>query len=165
MQYAFGKSINILNGQYGNAILSKYPIEEYEVRELPSEGEKRTLLRVRLNVDGNKITFYNTHLGLKQSERDIQVEEIIRRIDEDKDFILAGDFNTRADKLGVIAESYADCASYGSNGSKATFEKEELSERIDYLFVSKDFKVKEYDVLKSDVSDHYPVVSILEFKD
>ena len=163
LNYVFGKSINILNGQYGNAILSKYPIEEYEVRELPSEGEKRTLLRARLNVYGNKIFFYNTHLGLKQSERDMQVEEIIRIIGDDKNFMLAGDFNAILDRLGAIIESYKDCASFESNDSKATFEKEGLNERIDYIFVPKNFRVKEYDVLKSDASDHYPVVSTLEF--
>lgn len=162
MKYAFGKSINILNGQYGNGILSKYPIEEYEVSELPSEGEQRILLRAGLNIHGNSISFYNTHLGLKQSERDIQIEEIIRRISEDKVFILAGDFNTRVDKLGEINEKYIDCASFQNNDSKVTFEKEGLSERIDYLFVSKNFEVKEYDVLKSYASDHYPAISILK---
>lgn len=163
MQHAFGKSINILNGQYGNAILSKYPIEEYEVRELPSEGEQRTLLKAGLNVYGNRISVYSTHLGLEQSERELQVKEIMRITGDEKNFILAGDFNTKADKLDLFSRNFIDTASLTGN-SKATFEKEGLSGRIDYIFISKDFKVKEYDVLESNASDHYPVISTLNLK-
>lgn len=165
MQYVFGKSVNILNGQFGNAILSKYPIEEYEVRELPSKGEKRTLLRARLDVYGNKISFYNTHLGLKQSERDKQIEEILKIAGDGNNFILAGDFNEKVDKLGAITQKYGDCASFENNDSKATFVNEGLSERIDYIFTSKGFEVKSYNVPISDASDHYPVVTTLKFKD
>lgn len=161
MQYAFGKSINILNGQFGNAILSKYPIEEYQVIELPSVGERRTLLRATLNMNGKRISFYNTHLGLKQSEREAQVGEVMRRIG-DKDFVLAGDFNTTLDKLGAVTNSCKDSASFGNNTGKATFEKESFGERIDYIFTSKNFRIKKYDVLKSDASDHYPVISTLK---
>lgn len=162
MYHAFGKSISILNGQYGNAILSKYPIEEYEVKELPSKGEQRTILRAGLNINGKKLPVYSTHLGLKQSERDLQLAEIIRIIGGEKDFILAGDFNTSVDKLGVIAGVYNDCAEY-DDGSKPTFENDGLSERIDYIFTSKSFEVKEYDVPVSEASDHYPVVTALKY--
>jgi len=164
MQYAFGKSINILNGQYGNAILSIHPIEEYEVNKLPSEGEQRTLLRAGLNIYGNRISFYNTHLGLKESERDMQIEEIMRITGDDKYFLLAGDFNSRSDKLGIISERLTDSAGLGDNADKVTFEKEGLSERIDYIFVSKSFEVKEFDVVKTDASDHYPVVSVIKLQ-
>ncbi|MEA4848973.1 MAG: endonuclease/exonuclease/phosphatase family protein [Clostridiaceae bacterium] len=162
MQYAYGKSINILNGQYGNAVLSKFPIEEYEVSILPSNGERRTILRAGLNVYGNRISFCSTHLGLDQKERDMQVEEILRLAADDRNFIIAGDFNSKGDKLGAITGKYIDCAGFEDNYDKNTFEGEELSERIDYIFVSEDFRVKTYDVLESDASDHYPVAVTLE---
>ncbi|NLK34926.1 MAG: hypothetical protein GX301_05685 [Gracilibacteraceae bacterium] len=164
MGYAYGKSINILNGQYGNAILSKFPIEEYEVNKLPSNGERRTLLRAGLNVYGNRIYFYSTHLGLDQEERDIQVEEIVRLAADNSNSIVSGDFNSGVDKLGAITGRYIDCASFENNDSRATFEEGELSERIDYIFASKNFKVKAYDVLELDASDHYPVICTLEYK-
>ncbi|HYE83474.1 MAG TPA: endonuclease/exonuclease/phosphatase family protein [Clostridia bacterium] len=159
MHYAFGKSINILNGQYGNAILSIYPIEEYEVSKLPSEGERRTLLKAGLDIDGNKISVYNTHLGLNESERAMQIEEIIKITGDDKYFLLAGDFNMRSDKLAMIYKSLTDCASFEDGEEKVTFESEGLSERIDYIFVSKEFEIKEFDVIHTDASDHYPVIS------
>lgn len=165
MKYVFGKSVNILNGQYGNGILTKYPIEEYEISPLPSEGEQRTLLRAGLNVNGNSVYIYNTHLGLNQSERDRQIEEILKILGEQKNFLIAGDFNSSVDKLGAITEKYIDCASFVNNYGDVTFENNGLRERIDYLFVSKEFEIKSYYVHVSDASDHYPVISLLKFKD
>lgn len=165
MHYVYGKSINILNGQYGNAIISRFPIEEYMISELTSYGEKRTILRAGLNVYGNRIYFYSTHLGLDQGERDMQIEEIVRLAAGDRNIVVLGDFNSKADKLGAITEKYLDCAEFENNYDKATFEVEGLSERIDYIFVSDNFRVKKYDVPKLDASDHYPVISTLELID
>lgn len=164
MQHVFGKSINILNGQYGNAILSKYPIEEYKVSKLPSSGERRTVLRAALNINGERVAMYSTHLGLGQDERALQLQEITRIIGEDKNCILAGDFNSTADKLGLLAESHIDSGYYTGNDT-ATFKAEGLNGRIDYIFVSKDFEVKNYEVLESDASDHNPVISTLKLKE
>jgi endonuclease/exonuclease/phosphatase family metal-dependent hydrolase len=164
MGYVFGKSLNILNGEYGNAILSIYPIEEYEVKELPCEGEQRTLLKARLNVNGGRLSLYNTHLGLKQSERELQLEEIMEYVSADKDFILAGDFNTTVDKLFAISEEYYDSAVRAGDSNSITFEGEGLNERIDYIFTSKSFETIEYEVTVSQASDHYPVVSVVELK-
>lgn len=165
MQYAYGESLKILSWQYGNAILSRYPIEEYEVFELPSKGERRTILKAGLNINGKRISFYSTHLGLDKNERDLQIEEIVRLTADEEDYIISGDFNTGADKLGAILENCKDSASFGDNMDKATFVEEGLSERIDYVFVSQDFDIKGYAVLESSASDHFPVVSTLKFKD
>ncbi len=165
MHYAYGKSMQILNWQYGNAILSKYPIAEYEVYQLPSKGEQRTLLRAGLNVHGRRISFYTTHLGLDKDERDMQIQEIVKLISGDGNYILSGDFNSRVDKLGLILESSRDCADFADDVDKATFEGKGMSERIDYIFVSQDFDIIQYDVLDSDASDHYPVTGTLKFID
>lgn len=163
MNYAYGKSISILNGQYGNAILSRYPIDEYEVNDLPSEGEKRTLLRVILNVNGSKVPIYNTHLGLKKSERDRQISKIMGVSADERRYILTGDFNSTVDKLQAVTEKLIDSAAYGEDEQeKPTFADEGVAERIDYIFTSKDFGIKKYEVLESEASDHYPVMSTLK---
>lgn len=163
MNYAYGKSINILNGQYGNAILSKYPVEEYEVKPLPSEVENRTLLQAVLNINGSRISIYNTHLGLNRDERDKQVTEIMNITSTKEKFILAGDFNSAPDKLGAVTRRLKDSASYDEkNYERPTFENEDIAERIDYVFASHEFSIMGYEVLKSEASDHYPVISILK---
>lgn len=166
MNYAYGKSINILNGQYGNAILSKFPIEEYEVKQLPSEHENRTLLKTVLNIYGSRVSVCNTHLGLKKSERDNQITEIMNITADEERLILAGDFNSNVDKLGAVTEKLRDSAEYDKKKYKTpTFESKGITERIDYIFVSEEFRLKGYKVLESEASDHNPVISILKLSD
>ncbi|WP_299092807.1 endonuclease/exonuclease/phosphatase family protein [uncultured Metabacillus sp.] len=64
--------------QYGTAILSKYPIISSENHLLTKIGntEQRGLLDAMINVKGNHLHFFNTHLALTSAEREIQVNEI-----------------------------------------------------------------------------------------
>ncbi|HUV85436.1 MAG TPA: endonuclease/exonuclease/phosphatase family protein [Methanosarcinales archaeon] len=160
MNYAYGKSINVLNGEYGNGLLSKYPIEEYKVYDLPSNSEQRTVLRTIINVDGLKVAVYNTHLGLTESERKEQLYFIMQMTSEEKlDHVLMGDMNTIADKLSILAESMKDSALGSKKQLQSTFVEKEVQERIDYIFVSPNMEVIDYDVIIGEASDHYPVVS------
>ena len=166
MNYAYGKSINILNGQYGNAILTRYPIEEYEVKQLYSEGETRTLLRVALSINGSRIQVYNTHLGLNSSEREKQIREIIDITANADNYILAGDFNSAVDKLDAVTGKLKDATLYDVNKYRIpTFDNGDITERIDYIFLSEKFKIVGYEVLKSDASDHYPVTVVVKLED
>ncbi|MDF2839967.1 MAG: Endonuclease/exonuclease/phosphatase [Clostridia bacterium] len=160
MNFSYGKSVNVLNGEYGNGILSRYPIEEYMAYELPSFKERRTVLRTVINVDGLMVAVYNTHLGLNESERKGQVEHIIHMISEEKlEYLLMGDMNSNADKLTKITAHMKDSADGSEKQHQSTFIEKEVEERIDYIFVSPNMEVKAYDVLESEASDHYPVVS------
>ena len=160
MNYVFNKSINILNGEYGNGLLSRYPIEEYKAFDLTSFGEQRTVLRAVINVDGLKLAVYNTHLGLKESEREEQLNFIIELISEEKlAYILMGDMNSKDDKLKGITDIMKDSAQDRNKQQLNTFEEKDMQGRIDYIFVQPDMEVSDYEVIKSDASDHYPVVS------
>ena len=160
MNYAYGKSINILNGKYGNGLLSLYPIEEYKVYDLPSVSERRTVLRTVLNIDGYLLAVYNTHLGLNEAERIEQLNFILQMTGaETIDYILMGDMNTKFEKLILITDSMKDCAKGSEKSQQITYNGEELQQRIDYIFVSPNIEVTNYDVVASEASDHYPVVS------
>ena len=162
MNYAYGKSINVLNGEYGNGLLSKYPIEEYKVYDMPSFDEQRTVLRSVVNIGGYRLAVYNTHLGLKEAERKEQVDFIMQMVGtETIDYILMGDMNTKSDKLALIANSMQDSAIGNEKLQQSTFDEKGVQERIDYIFVSPAIQVTDYDVLISEASDHYPVVSEL----
>jgi endonuclease/exonuclease/phosphatase family metal-dependent hydrolase len=160
MNYSYGKSINVLNGEYGNGILSKYPIEEYKAYELPSFSERRTVLRTVINIEGLKVAIYNTHLGLNESERKEQIEYINQMISDEKlDYILMGDMNSKAEKLAILQEHLKDCAEITDKQQLNTFIEDGVQERIDYIFVSPNMEVKDYNVVVSEASDHYPVIS------
>ncbi|MGB7604617.1 MAG: endonuclease/exonuclease/phosphatase family protein [Lutisporaceae bacterium] len=160
MNYAYGKSINVLNGEYGNGLLSKYPIEEYIAYDLPSFREQRTILRTVINIDGYRLAVYNTHLGLKEAERKEQLEFILQMMGEETlDYLLMGDMNSKSSNLTEITGFMKDSAEGSLKLDQSTFEEKDVQERIDYIFLSKNMIATDYDVILSEASDHYPVIS------
>ena len=94
--YAFFKAIPFQGGEYGIAILSKYPILETELYTLESgSNEQRVLGRAAIDVEGETIQFFVTHLSYESLElrqtQFAEVNEILKGFDN---FILTGDFNT-----------------------------------------------------------------------
>ncbi|WP_235714609.1 endonuclease/exonuclease/phosphatase family protein [Neobacillus dielmonensis] len=82
--------------QYGTAILSKYPILHSENHSLTKIGktEQRGLLEATINVKGNQLHFFNTHLALTTAERHIQTQEIIDIAGQSEGpKVIMGDFN------------------------------------------------------------------------
>ena len=165
MNFSYGKSIHILNGEYGNAILSKFPIHESVVLELSSKGEKRTLLKSVVDYHGHSLDVYSTHLGLNAEERSWQFAEIFDVLRESiHEFILMGDFNTTRFTLGDLADFAYDAAKAFDAVDIPTFESKVLSARIDYIVLSNGLEAQSYEVIKSRASDHYPVVSKVKIK-
>lgn len=165
LNYAYGKSLNLLNGEYGNGLLSKYPIQEYEVVPLPSYSEQRTLLKAIINIDGYTLAVYNTHLGLKEGERKEQTEYILQLLSKETlDYVLMGDMNSKSSKLANFGDKLQDAAQGSDKVEQSTFSEGEVQARIDYIYTASGLKTRSYDVISSEASDHDPVVCELEIK-
>jgi endonuclease/exonuclease/phosphatase family metal-dependent hydrolase len=101
MQFFFGKAIDHEGGDYGVAILSKYPLSETTVHRLPTKpatkGEPRVLATAKITLpNGTALRFGSTHLDAQRDSvnRQLQVAEINRIASAEKlPFIIAGDFN------------------------------------------------------------------------
>ncbi len=92
--YCFFKAINLGSGEYGNAILSKYPIVENERIELYSTGEQRVVGRAKIDVNGTMINFFTTHLEWSpDSTRYKQMEQLNELLPQYDNFVIVGDFN------------------------------------------------------------------------
>lgn len=92
----FVRSIDIRGGQYGTAVVSKYPITKKEVYPLylGPKSEQRMLGVFTIDVDGTPITFANTHLDYLSAETIRTQMREVNAVLKDKDYILTGDFNT-----------------------------------------------------------------------
>ena len=80
----FGKSIDIMNGEYGNAFLTRFPLLEYAVVHIPDRRneekafyEHRSVLRCVLDVGGKNVTVLSTHFGLAKVEQESAVETVL----------------------------------------------------------------------------------------
>jgi endonuclease/exonuclease/phosphatase family metal-dependent hydrolase len=97
----FVAAMNFDGGQYGTAILSRYPLETGEVFPLPSGNyEPRAFGCITVKLpDGTPFCFLNTHLSYESTEQqNIQFKELAARmtanVDKNLPTVLTGDFNT-----------------------------------------------------------------------
>ena len=182
MHHVFGKTIDFQGGEYGLAILSRFPILEHRMILLPPEVQQeqrglqivevaipdsRTADSQRTDANGRIIRFANTHLShFSQEERAVQFAKIDEILSADgMPVILAGDFNARpADDLVVqFLKNWRDTVDLESDRRVAADRPEG---RIDYIFfrANSPFTVLESRTIEDRMtSDHMPIVSVLAF--
>lgn len=102
--------------RYGNAILSRYPIEETNFRALVPLNHYRKALHAKLNVHGNIVDVYNTHLHHRYLDHDIrmvQINDLLDFIEETNSgglIFVTGDFNANPDweEMEFMYEDFQD---------------------------------------------------------
>jgi len=78
MHVAPGRTLRKREADYGNALLSRYPLKEVASLDLSVNAcEPRSAVDARLDVDGHELRVVATHLGLRPSERRVQVQRIL----------------------------------------------------------------------------------------
>lgn len=160
MNYAYSPSINFVVGTYGNAILSKYPIQSKQSYMLPSSREPRSLLEVQVDYAGKPLMIYATHFGHTKKERASQMSALYEHVKQGKNnhpAILLGDFNTdQQDPLLQPIRQLLIDPMYNQNERFVTIEGQ-ASKQIDHIFISKDFTLDYATTTTKSRSDHYPV--------
>lgn len=98
--HAYGKNAIYRSGHHGNAILSKYPIIEWENIDVSQmRAASRSLLHGVIEVPGiaKRLHIICVHFGLFVREREKQLSTLVKRINShvlnDEPMIIAGDFN------------------------------------------------------------------------
>lgn len=162
--YFFAKAIDHQGGEYGIAVLSKFPIVKSEHYLLPKaegvKGEQRAIAIITVEVKkGVFLDFASTHLDLSSQARQLQADFIINLFKERKNLVvLAGDFNANPDSEEIkMFESYFKRSSI-KNGF--TFPVKNPKVEIDYImFAPQDrFKVDWHVVVDEHfASDHLPL--------
>jgi endonuclease/exonuclease/phosphatase family metal-dependent hydrolase len=167
MNSAFGKNLDLEGGEYGNAILSWYPITSVTNYALPKvvAGEQRGMLTASIPTPMGILVFCSVHLDHRRPEEDrlASVEAIhatLRPIN--KPIIVAGDFNATPDSETYNRmrkdDFFMDVWSRVGNGNGFTIPNENPRSRIDYLFY-RGVAARNAAVLDSDASDHLPVIA------
>ena len=107
MQVAYGPNAIRDHTHHGNALLSKYPITEFENEDISDHVlEQRGLLHGIIDVKGARIHCVVVHLGLFAASRVRQIQRISERIKrlvpEQEPLLIAGDFNDWQDSLAPL---------------------------------------------------------------
>lgn len=158
-------------GPIGNAILSKYPVVEWENIALPRAGGKqsRGLLHAVLDVKGTEISFYSTHFDHKSAgARLAQARAAVAQFAKDpRPKIMGGDLNSRpgSPPLSVLRSSGLGDAWAVGTGSGFSAPARRPRFRIDFLLHDGWFRPLQTVVLSSAVSDHRAVWTRIEFRE
>lgn len=163
----------------GNAIISRYPLintsdvlisprHDYE-QNIKREG--RSYLECEVVVNNKNFTLATTHLSLKKPNRSRHEEEniLLKLLNKhNKNYIFTGDLNSIPsdsfiEKVKDILKHCGPNENEKTCTTKPRLLKDGTTEpylglRIDYIFASRELKVKSAKILKIELSDHLPIM-------
>ena len=167
MPYIFGSATGSL---WGNAILSRYPILEWENVKLPPKDLlfQRAYLWARLDLgDGQELRVVVTHLHHTREDFDIRARQVQTLLDFWKDgeqTVIMGDFNARRDdsEAEMMRQAgFVDPLDLAGIQPGYTVPSDAPRHRIDYVWLSPDLTATDAVIPRSMASDHLPVVAII----
>ncbi len=173
---SFGKTLDYQGGDYGIAILSRWPILSDTLILLPVTppqdrsgvmNEPRGALRVRIDAPGGELGVINTHIdaGREDLYRLQEVRTLLTVAGPWRDstgtLIVGGDLNSEPQSavqamfpLAGWRDSFKECG----RGTGLSFPADVPVKRIDYLMITGDTQCTTASVLDTEASDHRPVL-------
>jgi endonuclease/exonuclease/phosphatase family metal-dependent hydrolase len=171
---AFAKSLDFQGGDYGIAMLSRWPIEESETVPLPTDPhadrgvkmyEPRVAIHAVLSAPAGPLHVVGTHLGAESVStfRDQEAQALLQHLREhvsaDDPLVVGGDFNSTPDSdvhsrfSAAFEDSWEACGS----GNGYTYPADSASRRIDYVYL-RGLRCTDAKVADSQASDHRPLL-------
>ncbi len=172
MHSAFAHNLDYQGGQYGVAILSRYPITKIDHRKYENKrvAERRGMLRVELDVAGRTLNFVTTHLDYQFDDgRLFETEQLLNFLADIKaPLIVVGDFNDEPAgssyklMLGRFEDSWTRSRAKVEGFS---YPADKPVKRIDYIFTTpRAIKTKRAWIVNTLASDHLPLVADVEVR-
>lgn len=175
MQMHFHSVLQVVEEQYGDAILTARPSRLVQAAMLPGRSRIRRIaprgaLWVSIDIDGTALQVINTHLGLTRRERRVQVDALLgpRWLGHPVcggPVVLLGDFNAvpPGPSYRRLNARFADAQrTPGIERPRPTFPSRLPVLRLDHVFTSGAIAVRKVEVLRSKLarvaSDHLPLV-------
>lgn len=163
----FGPSFSFLGGEFGNAILTRGRIIEAKVHPLPSVGEPRSLLEATIDIDGNRMKFFVTHLAtwgrLNRRSRLEQIQCITEHVRRSNlPYVIVGDFNATPDTPEIRWVEQHGGVVLAGDPDPPTHKL--TRQRLDYIFVDPGWETRSAQVLDAGPSDHYPLLAELQWE-
>lgn len=179
LNVAFGRSLDYDGGEYGIAVLSRWPIRRDTAIHLPVEPpqersggshEPRVAMSLRIDAPFGRLDLFNTHIDASGDDRwRLQEVKTIQRIVKDAlngnaRVLAGGDFNSTPDspvQAELRANGFHDAWPTCGVGEGLSYPADVPRKRIDYLFLLSGFECMSARVIEADASDHRPVLFTL----
>lgn len=171
LEARFGSAMAYDGGAYGEAVLSRWPVEATRTHPLPNQDghEPRAALEIDVQVpgDGPRIRFMGTHLDHVDDTnrmRQVQALQAIYPVSDGSPAILVGDFNAKPDSP-VMRQLLGEWT-LASKGYGATYPSGKPRVVIDHILVrpAASWRVVHVETIPEKMaSDHRPLLVELEF--
>jgi endonuclease/exonuclease/phosphatase family metal-dependent hydrolase len=173
---AFGKTLDYQGGDYGIAILSRWPILSDTLVHLPVNPpqlrsgvsyEPRGALVTVIQSPVGRLRVINTHLDASRADSfRIQEAPTVLSIagteaSELRATLIGGDFNSEPNSAVhalVAGAGWTDAFTVCGKGDGMSFPDDKPVKRIDYLWMKAPTRCKDAAVLATNASDHRPVL-------
>lgn len=173
MEYAFAHNLDYQGGQYGVAILSRFPILKTDHRMYLNkrEAERRGMIRIEVNAGGHSLSFATTHLDYQYEDGRVfeagQLLDFLKSRHEP--LVLVGDLNVEptGDSYKLVSGYFHDAWLENKGKERGlSYPADQPAKRIDYIFCRADSGVhaKKAWTINTLASDHLPVVAELEIQ-
>jgi endonuclease/exonuclease/phosphatase family metal-dependent hydrolase len=168
----FENNFHYQGGEYGNAVLTRFPIKQAKNThyKMIRVGEQRGVIQLVFDVHGRDVLFMTTHIDYRNddAERLINIDEIRPIVTAaDMPVILCGDFNDIPGSRthAKMKEFLTDTWEVVGQGAGFSYSSDHPKKRIDYVWITPDsIKPVSIVLLKTDASDHLPVLAELGFR-
>jgi endonuclease/exonuclease/phosphatase family metal-dependent hydrolase len=175
LHVAFGKSLAYQGGDYGIAIMSRWPIVAQRTVPLvvnpPQERsggsyESRVALRVTVMAPMGELTVVNTHVDASREDnwRRQEIPQVVAIADSATGIVLlGGDLNStpesevqQAVRARGLRDAWTTCGPPGAAGF--TYLADSGVKRIDYLYFRSTTACRRAEVVATQASDHRPLL-------
>jgi len=179
-QVAFGRSLDYDGGEYGIAVLSRWPIRRDSAIHLPVDPpqersggshEPRIAMFAIIAAPFGALTLFNTHIDASGDDR-WRLQEI-RTIEQLAQsavragatrVLFGGDFNSTPEsavQVQLRASGFRDAWQTCGSGEGLSYPADSARKRIDYLFLIAGIECTAARVVNTQASDHRPVLFTL----
>ena len=165
MPYVWGPAADSV---WGNAILSRYPVVDAVTFLMPNNKDlrlNRAFTSARIDIGGGQmLSVIATHLHNRVDEghhRVVQVDAILESLATRDQTVILGDLNARPwdPEMTLMREAGLHDAfvASGTAGDGFTANSRDPCQRIDYIWISSDLKARDFSIMQSLASDHFPI--------
>lgn len=163
--HAFGSFFDFQGGEYGMAIISRYPLSDIENLRLPDGAEPRTSVIATVAAP-KRFRLACVHFYATEEQRLAQSKKLLQTLKAKADLptVIAGDFNSRPGSS--VLKLFSDWTIPDKGDDHMTFSSDKPKSEIDFIMfrTTDDFEVQEIDVIDEPMaSDHRPLTIDLKW--
>jgi len=157
------------DAQWGNAVLSRYPILRAETFPLPPDNLllRRGYIVAEIDVGRGTLTLIDTHFAHRAEDdeaRQLQADELARAWDGSKATVVVGDMNAAPDSEAMQILSGAGLVNVAAEiGTPPVYTSpaENPRRQIDYIWASPDLEFSDLKIVQTTASDHLPLAATI----